>query len=711
VGLDGAASAAAPATAPAAAPSRFLNAQLSRLEMIRRVLEEAQDRAHPLLERVEFLAISHSRLDEFFEIDVSGLRAQREGVQAGTAGLLPDGRTPSEALLAVERHLRPLMAEQQVCWRALCAELAANGIHILDMPALDEVQRAAARTYFEEQVFPVLTPLAVDPAHPFPHISHLSLNLAVTLDDPEKGFQFARVKVPPNLPRLVPLPPPAKAAPPEAQTKAGHAPQYFVWLESLIAAHLDMLFPGVPVAGSYAFRVTRDADQDIRERDGDSLLSTVQQSLRERFFGFVVRLECATGMPEHVRKMLVEELDAAEAFCCTIPGPLGQRDLLALYSLDRPDLKDPPFVPRVPAALASGEDIFAAIRKRDVLLHHPFDSFAPVVQFIEAAAVDPDVLAIKQTLYRIGSNSPIVDALMRARENDKQVAVLLELKARGDEENNIEWAQALEKAGVHVVYGILGLKTHCKATLVVRRESDGIRRYVHLATGNYNATTARQYTDLGLFTCRREIGADVSDLFNFLTGYSRQSQYGALLVAPVNWRRRLVELIDREISWQARGERGHLIFKVNGLTDPRIVDLLYRASQAGVQVELIVREMCILRPGVPGLSDHIRVLSIVGRFLEHSRIYYFRNGGHEEVYIGSADLMPRNLDRRVETVCPVDDEGWRAYLRDDVLRLYLRDTVRARELLPDGSYVRRRPATGEPPVDAQAALLAAARAG
>ncbi len=679
--------------------------------MIRRVLEEAQDRSHPLLERVEFLAISHSRLDEFFEIDVSGLRAQREGVQAGTAGLLPDGRTPSEALLAVEQHLRPLMDEQQACWKELCAELAANGIFILDMPALDAVQRAAARTYFEEQVFPVLTPLAVDPAHPFPHISHLSLNLAVTLEDPEKGFQFARVKVPPNLPRLVPLPPPAGTPSIEPRAKAGHAPQYFVWLESLIAAHLDMLFPGVPVAGSYAFRVTRDADQDIRERDGDSLLSTVQQSLRERFFGFVVRLECATGMPEHVRKMLVEELDAAEAFCCTIPGPLGQRDLLALYGLDRPDLKDPPFVPRVPAVLASGEDIFAAIRKRDVLLHHPFDSFAPVVQFIEAAAADPDVLAIKQTLYRIGSNSPIVDALMRARENDKQVAVLLELKARGDEENNIEWAQALEKAGVHVVYGILGLKTHCKATLVVRRESDGIRRYVHLATGNYNATTARQYTDLGLFTCRPEIGADVSDLFNFLTGYSRQSQYRALLVAPVNWRRRLVELIDREISWQARGERGHLIFKVNGLTDPRIVDLLYRASQAGVQVELIVREMCILRPGVPGLSENVRVLSVVGRFLEHSRIYYFRNGGHEEVYIGSADLMPRNLDRRVETVCPVDDEGWRAYLRDDVLRLYLRDTVRARELLPDGSYVRRRPAAEEPPVDAQAALLAAARAG
>ncbi|MDQ3701366.1 MAG: polyphosphate kinase 1, partial [Chloroflexota bacterium] len=471
------------------------------------------------------------------------------------------------------------------------------------------------------------------------------------------------------------------------------------------------LFPDVPVVDKYLFRITRDADQEIREREGENLLHAVQESLRERFFGFVVRFEYTGDMPETLRTRLIREMDADGAHHEECTAPLGRRDLMELIALDRPDLKFPPFVPRLLPALTGEGDIFAAIRRRDVLLHHPFDSFAPVVRFIEAAAADPDVLAIKQTLYRVGNNSPIVEALKRARENDKQVAVLLELKARGDEENNIEWAQELEDAGVHVVYGIVGLKTHCKAALVVRREGDVIRRYVHLGTGNYNASTARAYTDLGLLTCRPEIGADLSDLFNRLTGYSRQRSYRRLLVSPTGWRQRLVELIDREMSWVARGERGHLIFKMNGLTDPAIVDLLYRASQAGVQIDLIVREMCILRPRTPGLSDNIRVISILGRFLEHHRIYSFRNGGQEEVYLGSADLMPRNLDRRVETVFPVEDEGWRTYLRDAVLGLYLRETLRAHELQADGSYVRRRPAPGALPVDAQEVLLAAARVG
>jgi polyphosphate kinase len=372
--------------------------------------------------------------------------------------------------------------------------------------------------------------------------------------------------------------------------------------------------------------VTRDFDQDIRERDSENLLSTVQQSLRERSFSFVVRFEHTEDMPESLKKRLIDELQANEAMCSVVRAPLGRRDLMALYGQDRPDLKYPPFVPRTPSVFSSGESIFTIIRRRDLVLHHPFDSFAPVVQLIEAAADDPDVLAIKQTLYRVGENSPIVEALMRARENDKQVAVLLELKARGDEENNIEWARALERAGVHVVYGIIGLKTHCKATLVVRREPDGIRRYCHLATGNYNASTARLYTDLGLFTADPEIGADLTDLFNYLTGWSRQENYRKILVSPVSWRRRLVELIDREISWKARGEDAHIIIKVNGLTDPRISDLLYRASEAGVKIDLIVRGMCCLRPGVPGLSENIRVVSVVGRFLEHSRLFYFRNG-------------------------------------------------------------------------------------
>jgi polyphosphate kinase len=694
---------------PAGVGARLISAQLSNLEFNRRLLEEAQDTSHPLLERVRFLGFAHEHLDEFFEIHVSGLREQREGVQAGTAGLLPDGRTPTEALAAVEERLQPLLAQQEACWRDLQRDLADHGIHILSMDELDAAQAAAARRYFEHEVFPVLTPLAVDPAHPFPHISSRSVNLAVVLEEPER---FARLKVPPNLPRLVPLPPPA-AGPTDGGDAgdAGHTPMYFVWLESIIAAHLDALFPGVPVAGSYVFRVTRDADPDIRERAGEDLLSTIQQSLRDRFFGFVVRFECGEQMPESLRTRLVAELEATEACAYATSVPLGLRQIMSLVALDRPDLKYPPFQPRVPAGFSAGDDIFATIRRRDVLLHHPFDSFAPVVSFIEAAAADPDVLAIKQTLYRVGENSPIVDALMRARENNKQVAVLLELKARGDEENNIEWAQALEKVGLHVVYGIIGLKTHCKATLVVRREADGIRRYVHMATGNYNAATARGYTDVSLFTCQPDIGADVTDLFNFLTGYSRQQRFRALAVSPVSWRRKLVELIDREIEWQARGEQGHIIIKVNGLTDPRITELFYRASNAGVKVDLLVRQMCCLRPGVPGMSEHIQVVSIVGRFLEHSRLFYFRNGGREELYMGSPDLMPRNLDRRVETVCPILDEGWRAHLRDQVLKLYLRDTTRARALQPDGTYVRRTPPPGAKPVNAQAALLAAARAG
>jgi len=701
---------AARVEAPGSRADRFLNAQVSVLHFHERVLEEARDDSHPLLERVKFLAISHANLDEFFEVHVSGLRNQREGTLIGTAGLLPDGRTPSEALTMVERVVRPILEAQDECWVDLRRLLSDNGIHVLETQALTPEQRTYTRDYFEREVFPVLTPLAVDPGHPFPHISHLSLNLAVVLDHPEAGERFARLKIPQNLPRLVQLPPVNQD--PESPEPTVHPPVSFVWLETLIAEHLDLLFPGVPVRASYAFRVTRDADQAIQEHDSIDLLASVQESLRERAWGVVVRVEAEHEMPVSLRTRLLEELEASDAITDARSAPLGRRDLMALASVDRPDLKYPPVVPRIPPSLAPGEDIFAAIKRRDILLHHPFDSFAPVVQFIEAAAADPDVLAIKQTLYRVGKNSPIVQALVRARQNDKQVAVLVELKARGDEENNIEWAQTLESEGVHVAYGLMGLKTHCKTTLVVRREPDGLRRYVHLATGNYNATTARMYTDIGYFTCRPEIGADMTDLFNTLTGYSRKDQYRALLVSPRSWRRRLVELIDREMSWQARGEPGRIVIKVNGLTDPRIIDLLYRASNAGVSIDLLVRGMCCLRPGVKGLSENIRVTSVLGRFLEHSRIFYFRNGGNEETFLGSADLMPRNLDRRIEVVFPVLDEGWRSYLRDHVLRLYLRDTARARALKPDGTYARLSPKRkGELSVDAQQALLAAARSG
>ncbi len=688
---------------------RYLNAQSSLLRFNERVLEEAIDATHPILEQVKFLAISHSNLDEFYEIHVSGLQNQREGTQIGTAGLLPDGSTPTEALELLIQELDGLLAKQEACWDELRLGLAAQGIHVLDLASLGDEQRQFVAAYFRREVFPVLTPLAVDPGHPFPHISHRSLSLMVALDHPKFGARFARVKVPNNLPRLVQVPvdddDDAIHAPGE------HRPIAFVWLEDVISSNLDALFPDVPVRACYPFRVTRDVDQDIRERDSDKLMDTVRDSLRERAWGAVVRLEIDPSMPGDLRSRLLQELDAETAIADVRPLPLGRSALFELVQVDRPDLKHAPFTPRVPAVLAPGESVFDAIRGRDILLHHPYDSFGPIVQLIEAAADDPDVLAIKQTLYRVGRRSPIIAALVRARRNGKQVAVLVELKARGDEESNIEWAETLEREGVHVAHGIVGLKTHCKATLVVRREGDGIRRYVHLATGNYNAATARLYTDFGYLTARPEFGEDMTNLFNSLTGYSRKERYNRILVSPGGWRRRLVELIDREMSHHARGEPGLIRIKVNGLTDTRLADLLYRASSAGVKVDLLVRGMCCLRPGVPGLSDNIRVVSLVGRFLEHSRVFHFRNGGDDEIYLGSADLMPRNLDRRIEAVFPVPDDGWRRDVMD-CLDLWMRDTARLRELRPDGTY--RRVRTGSPPgmpVEAQEVLIAKARAG
>ncbi len=696
-----------------ASDARYLNAQTSLLRFNERVLEEARDTTHPLLEQVKFLAISHANLDEFFEIHVSGLQNQREGTQVGTAGLLPDGTTPTEALERVTHECGPLLSAQEACWDTLRVRLAAAGIHVLDYGSLGPTQRAALEAYFKQEVFPVLTPLAVDPGHPFPHISHRSLSLMVALEDPHLGPRFARVKVPNNLPRLVPVP--VDSAHATSTSPGAHRPIAFVWLEDIIAAHTSALFPGVPVRASYPFRVTRDVDQDIREHDANKLMDSIRDSLRERAWGAVVRVEIDPAMPTALRDRLLLELDAETAIADIRPLPLGRSSLMELAQVDRPDLKSAPFTPRIPAVLAPGENVFDAIKARDILLHHPYDAFAPVVQLIEAAADDPDVLAIKQTLYRVGRRSPIIAALVRARRNGKQVAVLVELKARGDEENNIEWAETLEREGVHVAHGIVGLKTHCKALLIVRREADGIRRYVHLATGNYNAGTARLYTDYGYLTARPDFGEDMTNLFNSLTGYSRQVNYNRILVSPGGWRRRLVELIDRETSNQARGEPGRIRIKVNGLTDTRLTDLLYRASNAGVRVELMVRGMCCLRPGVPGMSENIRVVSLVGRFLEHSRVYHFRNGGDDEVYLGSADVMPRNLDRRIEAVFPVPDDGWRNDVLD-MLDLGFRDTARLRELGPDGAYRRVRnqhlsDASAGMAIDAQEVLLAKARAG
>jgi polyphosphate kinase len=682
-------------------PSYYLNRELSLLEFQRRVLEEAQDEGNPLLERIKFLAIVGSNMDEFFMVRVAGLRKQ---VDAGVVDLTPDGMTPAEQLATVRKDALQILTSAHDCWRdELLPQLREAGIFVLDYAELNDKQRESVENYFHEVVFPVLTPLAFDPGHPFPHISNLSLNLAVLIKD--KHERFARIKVPGTLPRLVPLKRSSGSVRRDGTVPHNH---YFVWLEQIIAANLNSLFPGMKVAEAHPFRVTRDADVVIQELEASDLLETIEESMRQRHFGSVVRLSVNDAMPSHIRDILVENLTMDRNDVYTVDGPLGLSNLMGLYNIDRYDLKDPPFLPFFPEGLVDGSyegNLFPVIRRKDILVHHPYDSFVPVVDFLRQAATDPDVLAIKQTLYRVGRNSPVVQALMEARENNKQVAVLVELKARFDEESNIGWAKALESEGVHVIYGLLGLKTHSKVALVIRREGDGIRRYVHLATGNYNATTATTYEDIGLFTCDDDIGADATDLFNYLTGYSAKRDYRKLLVAPINLRARMEALINREIEHQMLGEEGRLIFKMNALVDKPMIQCLYRASQAGVKVDLIVRGMCCLRPGVPGISENIQVISVVGRFLEHSRVYYFRNGGNQEIYLGSADLMPRNINNRVEVLFPLEDASLVRRLRDEVLAAYLQDNVKARRMQPDGSYQRPVVEAGQTPLNIQSWLL------
>src|SRR6266849_4776192 len=669
-------------------PDLYINRELSWIEFNRRVFEEAQDSRHPLLERVKFVSIFDTNLDEFIMIRLAGLKDQ---IAAHVTTVSPDGLTPEQQLLAVRQELAPQVQQLRQLWRdELVPLLAQQHIYILDYEQLDERQHKALRSYFEREIFPVLTPLAVDAGHRFPHISNRSLNLAVVITDTAYD-RFARVKIPPVLPRLVPVP--------LAEKTPGALA--FVWIEQVIAAHLSMLFPGFDVWESYPFRVLRDADIELREDDSSDLLESIEQGLRERRFGSVVDLAVNPSMPPRIRSLLFDKLEITPDDLTVIDGPLGMGDVMELREVDRPDLKDPPFTPRTPREFYKGNDLFAAIRQRDLLVHHPYDTFDSVVEFIRAAAHDPDVLAIKQTLYRVGTNSSVVSMLQEAVENGKQVAVLVELKARFDEENNIEWARALEKAGVHVVYGLVGLKTHAKVALVVRREADGLRRYVHLATGNYNATTARIYEDVSLLTCRPAIGADASLLFNSLTGYSRHSKYAKLIVAPLYLRQAILERIEREIRMHQEQGNGYLLFKMNALVDPAVVHALYRASQAGVRIDLVVRGICCLRPGVPGVSETIRVRSLVGRFLEHSRIFYFGNGGQEEIYLGSADMMQRNLDGRVETLFPIEDPLLRAAIYERILKLYLADTVNAHELQPDGHYTPVQPEPGEAPFDCQ----------
>jgi polyphosphate kinase len=670
-------------------PNLYVDRELSLLAFQRRVLEEAQDPENPLLERVKFLSILFSNLDEFFMVRVAVLKQKVPTTLDGSA----------EQLERIRAAVKQLMADAYQTWREIEAALQTAAIELRNYSQLSQRERTAMELYFRQVVYPVLTPLAFDPGRPFPHISNLSLNLAVAVRDSKGVERFARVKIPDTLPQLVPVP----------QDAASPARPVMIWLEQLITENLHALFPGLEVIEAYPFRVTRDAEVEIQELESDDLLETIEEAIWQRRFRAVVRLQVSREIPEHILETLIANLELDPRDVYPVDGPLDLGRLRQILSIERPDLKDAPFLPYTPAELQrkSEEDIFSVLRREDVLLHHPFESFQPVIEFLRRAAADPDVLAIKITLYRVGRNSPIVESLLSAIENGKQVAVLVELKARFDEESNIEWARALEAAGVHVVYGLLGLKVHSKVALVVRREGEAIRRYVHLGTGNYNPITARLYTDLSLFTADEQIGADVTDLFNFLTGYSAKNDFRKLLVAPINMRQRIEELIRREIDHASRGKEAGMILKINALEDGEIIRLLYQASQAGVRVDLLVRGICCLRPGVAGLSENIRVTSVVGRFLEHSRMYYFRNDGREELYLGSADMMGRNLNHRVELIFPVEDKRLVARLRRDILSTYLDDNRNARRMQADGTFTWEK--SGEPAVDSQAHFLSQSR--
>ncbi len=674
-------------------PKRFfawsvLNRDLCQLEFFRRVLEEALDKSTPVLEKLKFLAVFSSNLDEFFMVRVSGLK-EMLGIEE--IGPMPGELTPEEQLRVIRKRVLTLVDEHTNCLREeVIPELQSHGVVIARYSSLSASEKKRLSEYFMKNIFLVLTPQAVDPARPFPYISNLSLNIGLTVEsNPEDtlaGFplgrevRFVRIKVPPVVPRLIPVE--------EGKMK-------FALVEEVIEANIHALFPNMHLSKGHVFRVTRDADVEIRDDKAADLLKLIKESLRERRFGLAVRLEVSSSMPSEMVEYLTKSLNIEPDDVYEIGGLLDVPDLMELYNLDVPELKDKPLRAVVPVALRNKESLFEAIKKQDVLLHHPYSAFGTIVDFIQAAADDPKVVAIKMCLYRTGKNSPIPQALMAASERGKQVTAVVEIKARFDEENNIEWAKRLGESGVHVVYGIVGLKTHSKVALVVRREDDGLQTYTHIATGNYNPTTSKVYTDLGLLTNDSLIGDDATDLFNFLTGFSIQKEYSRLMVAPLNLRKRMMALIKRETEHAREGRPARITAKVNRLTDLNIIEALYEASQAGVQIDLIVRGACMIRPGEPGLSQTIHVRSVVGRFLEHSRVFYFANGGEEEVYIGSADWMARNLDRRVEVVAPVLDPQLKKYLKETVLDAYLRDNVQARVMKSDGTYEMPPMAPGE----------------
>jgi polyphosphate kinase len=660
----------------------FFNRDLSWIEFNKRVLEEALNPDLPILDKVKFVSIFSSNLDEFYMIRVSGLKEQ---VAANVLEPTIDGLTPNEQLQKIEAAIKPLLKQLIDLWtNEIIPTLKENNIHVCTLEDLPEQELSALQDYFKKEIFPVLTPLAFDPGRPFPYISNLSLSLAVLILNPKGEQHFARVKVPSILPRLLQI---DTILHPKKTQNNGNYCAKFIWLGDLIKANLQLLFPKMEVVEAHRFRITRDTDIELQEDEADDLLRVIEENIRQRRFGSVVRLEVEKDMPDFMLETLIENLQIKSSDVHILDGPLALSDIMQLYNLPLHQLKEKSFYPVIPKVFEDDDDIFSIIKHKNILLHHPFDSFIPVIDFIKKASKDPDVLAIKQTLYRVGANSPVVKYLIEAADRGKQVAVLVELKARFDEENNIYWARELEKAGAHVVYGLVGLKTHSKMTLVVRRENEGVKRYVHLATGNYNATSAKLYTDLGYFTTNEEICSDVSDIFNYLTGYSKQTEFRKLWVAPITLRNKLFTYILQEIENAKIGIASRIILKVNSLVDPLIISALYEASNVGVKIDLIVRGICCLVPQKPGLSENINVISIVGRYLEHSRIFYFFNNGNEDVFFSSADIMQRNLDRRVEVTFPIEDKKIKDYVINTILKVYLKDNSKARVLSSGMEYV------------------------
>jgi len=669
---------------PDIATSRYLNRELSWLQFNRRVLDEAAHMQNPLLERLRFLAIFESNLDEFYMVRVSGLIEQFE---SGVIEVSPDGLSPNEQLNFIYEAAAPLRRRASAIYEEqIKPQLERNGVHVRKYAELNDKQRKELQTYFEHEVFPLCTPLILHPTPSVPFISNRSLNLAVELSDKGSDMRLARVKVPTVIPRLV---------------RIGKRKNEFVLLEEVISNNIQALFPGVEILGTHCFRVIRDADIEIRELEAADLIATIEETLRLRRFGDPVMLQHSPSMPGHVRKHLMGMLKLDEEDVFSLEGILGMEVFLELVKIDKPALRFPPHLPFVSDQMSTASGLFEAISQGDLLVHHPFDGFRTVEAFVGSAETDPDVVGIKQTLYRMGSESPIVESLLDAAESGKQVAAMVELKARFDESNNLVWARALERAGVHVTYGFPEMKTHCKLCLVVRRNGGGMKQYAHVGTGNYNPGTARAYTDLGLFTCDEAITQDISELFNYLTGFSKQTRYRKLLVAPLNLREGILHRIRNEIPKTKKDKPGRIIWKLNALVDPEVIEALYEASNAGVKIDLIIRGVCCLRPGVPGMSENIRVMSIVGRFLEHSRVYYFERGGKPDVLIGSADAMRRNLDRRIEVLVPVENPNLIAHIRDRILTTCLKDNLQSWDMDSSGNYIRRQAPKGQKHFDSQ----------